>query len=229
MVPPTAGTGDASGKTIPIPDLFDGSVPLNQIPPAQPTGAFFDAVEGANYDTEIMNDLGVKALTVFTEDYKKNQTVSGELSKEELDNLLPEVEGNLKPLMNSKTLQEFSQKWKEGSNKESGPENNSLMLNTSGGKGNWDNEANLPCAVSNTPWKTTFSDPQLTASPVAGQDYQAVAYVATAHSLIPCADGKILKSDMRWQFTLGPSEDGSRWEIYGWEHKPVAAPTYFNG
>lgn len=228
MVPPTAdGSGNSAEKTIPVPDLVEGR-PLNQLTPANPDAAFFALMENASYDTMELSDLGVKTLTVFTEDYKKHQTASGELSKEALHSLLPEVQGKLKPLLNKGTLQQFSQKWQNEANKETGPESNAFMLSTAGGTGNWENAANLPCPISNTPWKTNFSDPQLTAVPVTGQDYQAVAYVTTAHSLVPCADGKILRSDMQWQLTLGPSADGSRWEVYGWEHKPVGTPSYFN-
>lgn len=220
--------GTPAPTTIAVPDLLDGSVPFNQIPPALPSATYYNATEGSPLSAEDADALGKSVLQVLTLDYDKNRTLSGKLSRDELNALLPEVEGKLKPMLNAEALANFSDKWKQEAAKEGQPESNTLMLATAGSQpDNWGNPANLQCGITDTPWKTTFSDPKLISTPVAGADYEAAAYTVTAHYLIPCAEGKIMKQLMQWKFVIAPSADYSRWEVYQWEHAPIGETAYY--
>lgn len=220
--------GAQATKTIAVPDLLDGSVPFNQIPPALPTATYYDAVEGSPLTVEDADALGKSVLKVMTLDYDKNRTLSGKLNQDQLNALLPEVEGKLQPLLNTEALANFSDKWKQEAAIAGQPESKTLMLAVEGDQpDNWGNPANLQCGMTDTPWKTTFSDPKLVSEPVKGQDYSVAAYTVTAHYLIPCAEGKIMKQLMQWKFVLAPSADYSRWEVYQWEHAPLGETAYY--
>ena len=188
----------------------------------------YQAVTGA--DDQGVQDairLGLNSLKVFTFDYAKYLTLDNALNQEELLALLPEVEDKMRPLMNEGTLKNFSEQWKtEASNPEE-LGNTALMLMTTGGDStSWENPANLECGISNAEITVGFANPRLEAVPVEGMDYKVTAFSADAHYFIPCAEGKVMKQDISWKLTLGPSASGDKWELYQWERKIVGDATY---
>lgn len=223
---PTA-TPNPQQNTISIPDPKDGSVPLAQLPPALATDEYIAAFGPDEVSAREASKVGLATLQIFTTDYGKYRTGAGELSRDEALNLLPEVEGKLTPLMNPATLAAFSEQWRTDILDKEQPESSTLMLAIDGNADKtWKNDAGLQCGVTDTEWKTTFSDAQMTAVPVQGQDYKAAAYTVNAHYLIPCAEGKFLQQKMKWTITLGPDASNSKWEVYQWERKPSAPAKY---
>lgn len=190
-----------------------------------------DYKEATGADDQGVQDaikLGLDSLKVFTYDFAQYQTLDKALNQEQLLALLPEAEAKMKPLMNEGTLKNFSEKWKAEASNPDKLENISLLLLTTGGENatNWKNKENLECGISNAELAISFTNPRLEAITPDGLDYKVTAFKADGHYYIPCADGKVMKQDVAWELLLGPSSDGSKWELYTWTRKLTGDASY---
>lgn len=221
-------TAEASQTPVTMPAVTDGSVEFASIDLAKipVTPEFTNLVGTDPAASKQAIETGMNAIRIFNLDYANRKTISTQVTKEDKDAILAELDGKLKPLMSAQTWELFVQKWNQNTAENS---DSIFMMNTATTKEDqkWDNPSNLECGMSeNIPWTTTFSEPQLTTVPVEGQDYQAAALKIKAHYLIPCAEGKVLKNVMQWELMLGSETLNNDWKVYRWSRTPLGNPEY---
>lgn len=223
---PASTSTPVSSSPPPRPAAAEGTEELNEIAAASvPVTDQYVQDFGADREAQLaLVNRGLDMMRILTLDYEEYRTKSGALTKENYMSLMPDFEKNIKPKVHEGLWKSFVAQWENLDD----DKRTMMYLATRDGDNAWTTDEGgtlLTCPYSDTPWTTTFSNPELTAQPYKAlaapeaTGYNVTTFKITAHHSIPCDDGKVLRTGDKW--TLTYEVDGT---LFNWNRNSAGMP-----